>query len=177
MSFRRQAISNLDVIMWWSRGESNPRPKADPQELLRAQYCLFRFPCRTAGRQAVRFGIPLCSGATGRHHAGRNHCITPDPRPWSSAVGRRLIKPRKRDSYLRLDLKFGDYRGPALCPLFLFLDPRRNLYDPISVDGECDLFTDRRPSSRGRCRASRRAARRPPACRRAFCRGTGPAAS
>ena len=58
---RRYAISIDDVLMWWRRGELNPRPKTHSWEPLRAQtviaeVLLSLFPFRTASRHAIRSG-------------------------------------------------------------------------------------------------------------------------
>ena len=47
----------MTVILWWRRGESNPRPKTLPQELLRAQTVIpggvtALFPSPQASRHA-----------------------------------------------------------------------------------------------------------------------------
>ena len=129
---------------------------------------LLKFPHRNADSQAFRFGIPLCSDVTGSHHVGIDHCVTPYPRPWCSAVGRRLIKPRKRDFRLRLILSFGYYRGPALCPLILLPSPRRNLYEPLSIENV--------PSWLCQCHALRHVLPCPHVCRKVSCLGKDRAA-
>ena len=58
-TLRRYAISIDDVLMWWRRRESNPRPKALLRNLLRAQTVILGealFPSAGASRQAIRLG-------------------------------------------------------------------------------------------------------------------------
>ena len=43
----------ISVLIWWSRGESNPRPKVHPRGLLRAQRVLF-IPSPARGRSHSR---------------------------------------------------------------------------------------------------------------------------
>ena len=62
------------ILFWWSRGESNPCPKALPQELLRAQ-TVHTFPHSDAGRHTPEIGRVMMRGTvnsfrTHGHHLG-----------------------------------------------------------------------------------------------------------
>jgi len=50
---------NRWLWFWWRWWESNPRPKAFPQEFLRAQLVVFCFASIIAGQQAIIFAILL----------------------------------------------------------------------------------------------------------------------
>ena len=56
------------VLLWWSWGESNPRPKDDPQEHLRAQYAI----CFSSGADRIRSASPRSSGSPLPRRGRRN---------------------------------------------------------------------------------------------------------
>ena len=118
--------------VWWSRGESNPCPKATWKELLRAQFVIYIPSSRREqtpyGNQQLHDAWYAQSFAYARSLL-RSH---PSPARRPSGADGRLIRQPEQQFCCQLNLKSTRFiavrrRGPLFQPHY----PRRNQYGPI----------------------------------------------
>ena len=86
----------MTVILWWRRGESNPRPKTLPQELLRAQtvipgVLLSLFPSPLASRHA--------NGSGELHHSWYGQSLPYERAPLNDARARLVVLPGRTAAF------------------------------------------------------------------------------
>ena len=97
---------------------------------------LFAFPRPCASRHARGLGSFMMHGTLKALRTHVHHLSTPHPGPWSSRVGRSLLKQRGeqriRCSLMYKVARFMDAR--RIRPLFLPPHPRRNQYIPASEE-------------------------------------------
>ena len=109
---------------------------------------LFTFPHPGANRHAQGLGSFIMHGALKALRTHVHHLSTPHPGPWSSRVGRSLLRQREEQDFrCSLIYKLAHFMdGRRIRPLFLPPHPRRNQCIPVyalrrraaaqSIDGD-----------------------------------------